>query len=883
MEAYAPGPELALDRSPIAIVGISGRFPGAASVEALWEMLAEGRHGLGEVPLDRWDAAARAEAEARPGEPPIGRWIGAIEEIDRFDAAFFNISAREARSMDPQQRLLLEEAWRAIEDAGVSLRALRRGRSSVYAGVMANDHQQLASRPGAAVDSFACLGSYACVLANRLSYLLDLDGPSAAVEAACASSLIALQLAAQDIRRGACEFGIAAGVSLNLDPWKHVSFSKSRMLSPTGACLPFDVAADGYVPGDGVVVVLLERLDLALQRGHHIHGVLRGVAVRHSGRTPSITAPSVAAQRAVLREALADAGVAPETVTYLEAHGTGTSLGDPIEVEALTQVYGGAGRGPVALGSVKANLGHLEAAAGLAGVARVLQMMRHRQIPPQARLKTLNPLIELEHTPLTVARTLTPWEPPPGTPRRASVSSFGFGGAVSHAIIEEAPAPAQAHSDAGGPFVLSARSGEGLAKLITAWRAFSETPAFLASPLGDLLGTLATGREAMPHRVGLLVRSHEELRAWLRDLTPSPPAERKESAWVLGELGWSGELPAPGDGASERTRRLYAAQTNDPTGRLAALTALSALLDAGASPACVVGHGPGHDLALVLTGALDPAGLDQPDAPLGRPDRPLWDPTRRALLATRVAPPGYLGGLLSGLMSAEVTPEQAGDEARRALLLAQGQATFRGTLAERAAALREGGVDLDALLSRLAESSAEGAAEVSPELRALAFIACRASARRVRARWGLTERSTALTPALEELIELVVDDVLPSDALVSLLLRGEERNRVVNERLGRLRPGAVMPRLDAWNARLQEHNDGGAWRRAARAAAAPIEGALGARGCGGWSGWIPRPSISSRWSFGAPESCTTGASGSPRARSARRRCRLDPLRGSGSA
>lgn len=417
-------------KEKVAVVGMSCRYPGANNSTEFWDLLSSGRCSVTEIPNDRWNTDSNENAM---------RWCGCINDVSGFDNDFFRISPREARNMDPQQRILLEETWHCIEDAGVSLSELRKRRTAVYVGVMAVDYRQ-ESLKQSDVDGFACQGSYENMLANRVSYVFDLSGKSVSINAACASSLIALSDAQHAIESGECDYAIVAGVNLNLHPWKFSSFSKAHMLSERGCCNTFDISADGYVPGDGVGVFLLTGLHRAEKAGHGVYGIVLGSAVGHNGKTNSLTAPSVEAQQSVIERAWDDAGIKPDLVSYVETHGTGTSLGDPIEFEALRRAFNGRKKrtGLCSLGSVKTNIGHLEGAAGCASFSKVLLMLHEQAIPPTIGINCVNPMLDEKHSPFEIVTKLKPWQKESDdSPYYAGISSFGFGGANCHVVIEE--------------------------------------------------------------------------------------------------------------------------------------------------------------------------------------------------------------------------------------------------------------------------------------------------------------------------------------------------------------------------------------------------------------------------------------------------------------
>ncbi|MGA1867996.1 MAG: thioester reductase domain-containing protein [bacterium] len=522
----------------IAIIGMACRFPGAHNYRQFADNLMQGINSVKEIPPSRWDIKKYYSPNFDEPNKSISKWCGLVDGIDKFDNHFFNISPREANNMDPQQRLLLEETWHCIEDSGVSLTLLQEKITSVYVGVMAVDYHQEASAPEVITDSYACLGNYECVLANRISYIFGLQGASISIDAACASSLVAIHEAKRSLIMGESDYSLTSGVSLNFHPWKYISFSKSRMLSPDGQCKTFDINANGYVPGDGVGVLLLQRLEDALKDGNHIYGIIKGSAISHGGKTLSITAPRVDAQKGVILSAYKDAGLTPETVTYVEAHGTGTSLGDPIEIESLTKAFREYTHDTqyCKVGSVKSNIGHLEAAAGIAGVMKVVMMMRHRKIPKSLNIKKLNPIINFKESPFIVATELSEWEArDPALPLRAGVSSFGFGGVNSHLILEEYPEGAMVPNNGATfnqLFLLSAKSSSSIQNLIKQWREFVHSPTFTHNSLNDICTTLKLGRGQFPYRYGAHLHSKDELKEFLNAAAPAIPKQNKKY-WCL--------------------------------------------------------------------------------------------------------------------------------------------------------------------------------------------------------------------------------------------------------------------------------------------------------------------------------------------------------------
>ncbi len=418
---------------PIAIIGMGCRFPGgAASPDEFWTALKEGRDCISEIPAARWKDADALPAQLRRG--------GYLAEIDGFDPGYFGISPREAQHMDPQQRLLLEVTWEALWDAGMEPGSLSGSDTGVFAAIYNNDYLRLQFRDPSTLTAHAGIGAAHSVAAGRLSFLLNIKGPSLALDSACSSSLVATHLAAQSLRARECGLAIVAASSLKLLSDEVQVFSKWGMLAGDGRCKTFDATADGFGPGEGSGVLILKRLSDALQDGDRVRAVIRGTAVNHDGRTTVLTAPNGLAQEAVLRAALKNAMLEPGEVSYIETHGTGTSLGDPIEVEAVSAVYGDAGADapPCVLGAVKTNLGHLEAAAGIAGLIKTVLCLEHEEIPRNLHFQQLNPEISLDRTRLKIATENVPWKRS-DRPRVAGISSFGLGGTNGHILVEEAP------------------------------------------------------------------------------------------------------------------------------------------------------------------------------------------------------------------------------------------------------------------------------------------------------------------------------------------------------------------------------------------------------------------------------------------------------------
>ena len=500
---------------PIAIVGMGCRFPGAADPDAFWKLLRDGVHGVSQVPADRWDIDELYDANPQAPGKMSTRWGGFLDSVDQFDPLFFGISPREASTMDPQQRLFLEVAWEAIEHAGLAPEKLSNTATGVFAGVCTHDYSQLFHRLGnlKQIDAYFGTGNAFSVTSGRLSHILGLQGPSLVVDTACSSSLVSVHLACQSLRTGECRAALAGGVTLMLSPTATINFSKAHMMAGDGRCKTFDAAADGYVRGEGCGIVVLKRLSDAQADGDRILAVIRGSAVNHDGHSNGLTAPNGLAQEAVIRQALSAAGVDPREVGYVEAHGTGTSLGDPIEVRAIGAAYG-RGRTDadrLVIGSVKTNIGHLEAAAGIAGLIKTVLVLQHGEIPPHLHFQKINPYILLEEIPVRIPTERTPW-PAGDQPRIAGVSAYAFSGTNAHVVLEEVPARAPALQPRERPLhlmTLSAKSDVALRSLAARYQAHLQSHS--DQSLADAAFSANTGRAHHPFRLAVTGQNSAEL------------------------------------------------------------------------------------------------------------------------------------------------------------------------------------------------------------------------------------------------------------------------------------------------------------------------------------------------------------------------------------
>ncbi|MBZ0285291.1 MAG: polyketide synthase dehydratase domain-containing protein [Anaerolineae bacterium] len=502
---------------PIAIVGMACRFPGGAnSPEEFWQLLRDGVDAITDVPAARWDVDAYYDPDPNAPGKIASRWGGFVDNVDRFEPQIFGISPREAISMDPQQRLLLEVVWESLERAGYAPDNLSGSSTGVFVGICNSDYRyMITSGNPDDWDVYISTGNAQSVVSGRISYVLGLQGPSVSVDTACSSSLVATHLAVQALRNGECRMALAGGTNVILSPETTITLSRAGMMASDGRCKAFDAAADGFVRSEGCGVVVLKRLSDAVADGDNVLAIIRGSAINQDGRSNGLTAPNGPSQVAVIRAALENAGLQPEDISYIETHGTGTSLGDPIEVQAL----GGAlGKGhstdnPLLIGSLKANVGHMEAAAGIGGLIKTVLMLQHGEIPPLLHLHQPNPLIPWEELPISMTQTLTSWT---HERRIAGVSSFGFSGTNGHIILETAPAtePTEAQVERSNHILaLSARSENALHELAARFHDALLTNADVS--VADVAFTVNNGRSLFPYRLSVLAENTQALAARL--------------------------------------------------------------------------------------------------------------------------------------------------------------------------------------------------------------------------------------------------------------------------------------------------------------------------------------------------------------------------------
>ncbi|HSO00872.1 MAG TPA: beta-ketoacyl synthase N-terminal-like domain-containing protein, partial [Candidatus Nanopelagicales bacterium] len=523
---------------PIAVIGLAGTYPDAPDLDHFWKNLEAGRDCVGEVPRSRWDVDAFFDHDRDAEGKTYTRWGAFLEDVQRFDHRLFQISPREARTMDPQERLFLQTAWAALENAGYPRRRFldrspdQRNAVAVFAGVTWGAYQLYAAEQWARGNRLTLDSSFWSI-ANRVSWFFNFHGPSMPVDTACSASLAAITLACDSLDRGEVEMALAGGVNLYLHPSKYLTISRQGFASSDGRCRGFGLGGDGYVPGEGVGAVLLKPLHAAERDGDFIHGVIRGWAINHGGHTSGYSVPNPHAQAEVVRAALRRAGVDARSITYLEAHGTGTALGDPIELAGLNAAYGRSDEPWCGLGTVKSNIGHLESAAGIAGLTKVLLQMRHRRLAPTLHVEQLNPNLDLKRSPFRVQQRGAPWMEVDGNPLRAGISSFGAGGANAHIIVEryeDVRAPAAAPRPQC--LVLSARTPEQLRQSAARLQLHLATHDL---PLSWTSFTLQTRRDPMSHRLALVASTRDEAIARLEAFL-----ENRAGEWI-----WLGQIAGP--------------------------------------------------------------------------------------------------------------------------------------------------------------------------------------------------------------------------------------------------------------------------------------------------------------------------------------------------
>ena len=511
------------DRSQqqVAIVGISGRYPQADSLTEFWDNLKQGKDCITEIPIQRWDNQQYYNPSKNNPGKTYSKWGGFINDVDKFDTLFFNISPKEAELIDPQERLFIETVWHTIEDAGYSKESLSAKNIAVYVGVMYGQYELFGAEALLKGENQISGSSFASI-ANRVSYFFNFHGPSMALDTMCSSSLTAIHLACEEIYKGEVEAAIAGGVNVSIHPYKYINLSQGNFVASDGRCRSFGDGGDGYVPGEGVGAVLLKSLSKALSDGDNIQAIIKSSSINHGGKTNGYTVPNPVAQADLILNALKKSNISPNTLGYIETHGTGTSLGDPIEITGLEKAFEGYEHANqfCPIGSVKSNIGHLESAAGIAALTKVLLQLKHKQLVPSLHATPLNPNINFENSPFYVQRELSDWQRPENNPRRVAVSSFGAGGANSHIIVEDYEDEREFSSLNHEPqlFVLSAKTQTQLAIYAKNMMTFLDDSSDLL--FGDMIYTAQIGRSPMDERLAIICSNTTELlqklEAWLQ-------------------------------------------------------------------------------------------------------------------------------------------------------------------------------------------------------------------------------------------------------------------------------------------------------------------------------------------------------------------------------
>lgn len=785
----------------VAIIGMACRFPGALNYYEYWLNLNQGICSIKEIPPHRWDDDFYSP-DINEKNKSVSKWCGMLENIDQFDNRFFNISPIEAQSMDPHQRLLLEEAWHCVEDSGVSLKKLQDKRTSVYVGAVTMENYQSPHTPGLEVDSYTATGLYNFMLPNRISYFFGLSGESKTIDTACSSSVVALHDARCSLISGQTDYALVAGVNVNLSPFKHLLWSKNRLLSPDGQYRTFDANANGIVPGDGIGVLLLQPLSKAIEDNNKIYGVIKGTAVNHAGRTMFVSAPRMEAQRDLVLAAYKEAGFGPDTVTYMEAHGMGTPLGDPIEIEALSQAFRQytTEKHYCKIGSVKPNVGHLVAASGFSGVFKVLLMLKFKKIAPTLKVDTLNPLADFEGSPFVVANELCDWHSKNDRlPLRAGVNSFGFGGVYSHVLLEEFEPNDVSHSskpETSHLFILSAKSSESLRMILEEWKVFSDKSMFSELQLEDICATLATGRVPLPYRYGVHLRDKNKLKELLTGV-PTSFTKPDVPEWCIriGNINWEG---LPQDllsthrnlfkknlqvisecldtiTSSQDLRNRFVQDSWDVNDRplfsfMVNYIIISTLMDLGLKPSLIAGEETGLWNALVLTGMIkleDVLGLlserkQLTEIQLQRPKIPFYDQVTGKVIKPFNFDTDYLKSLTKQINLPSQVVRDLVDKAR---LLYKTQFSFKRNLEEWDSVKSREKISL---LLHDDQFLTKNRGQQKNE-RLLLAIAIMSSVRKLSQKWNLSEPRPVKDEGLYELLDLMSDGLLSKEALTELL------------------------------------------------------------------------------------------------------------------
>lgn len=847
--------------SDIAIIGMACRLPDANHYYEFWDNLVLGINSIREVPKDRWNPDIYYSSDMNQENKSRSKWCSCIERFEYFDHQFFNISPREALTMDPHQRQMLEVAWQCVEDAGISLNRLQKNNTAVYMTAPNPDYVQRAFSLDQNIDSYTNLGNYSSLIANRISFSLGLTGGSTAVDAACASALVAVHEGKKALLSGEGDYVLVGSGNLIMHPGRYISYSKARMLSPNGQCKTFDESADGFVPGEGIGVVLLQRLEDAVRDRHHIYAVIKGSSVNHIGQQVSITAPRVGVQADLISSAYQDAGFSPGTVGYIETHGSATALGDPIEMEALTKVFRAVTdkQQICQVGSVKSNIGHLESASGMAGLIKTLLMLKNRKIPKTLNLKKWNPLIPFATSPFRPAEELCDWKPvQEDLPLRAGISAFGFGGVSAHVLLEEysdEANPDEANPDEAHnsplPFLLSAKHPASLNMLIGKWKEFVRTEHFAEMNIRDICGTVMVSRSGLPYRYGYTVASKEELQEKLNEsMEEAVKGEFEAFNLLLGDLKLEGYKDFSSIYETYPIFRAYADRfktviSKDAWGGLFAGiwqpadiklntfivydAFVRSLMSSGVKVDSLLSGGAGVWVALGISRILTDSQivdclsgkLSYDSLSLSRPVIPLHDPVSKEMIVPYKVRGSYIFNLLMGARVEWADITRYLQKARDLY----SQLTFKKLLEEWNGPLAEINQNVESLLYAPDQKGSANRKPLKEQLLLMMIVIT--SIRRLNQKWELQDGTLGGSKQFHELLALVLDQVITKETLVQLLgSRQRDLEMIAGKLNGRLhymdcsKPYTLLKKDNRY---LLEIPDFSKWiKRAETAGPAPI-------------------------------------------------------------
>lgn len=839
----------------IAIIGIACRLPNAKNYNEFSDNLKNGVCSIKEVSNERWDINEFYSSQTQKENKMVTKWLGELENAFDFDNRFFNISSREAINIDPQQRILLEETYHCIEDSAVSMEKLKLEKTSVYVGISTNDYGNYVYSKDTIIDGFANQGNYKCVTANRISYTFGFNGTSIAIDAACASSLVAIDEAKNMLINGDSKYAFAAGVNISPDPSRYISASKAGMISSDGKCKAFDKDANGFVPGEGVAVILMQKLGDAIKDGNHIYGVIKGSAVNHGGKSKSFTEPRVESQKEVILAAYKNAGINPESVSYLEAHGTGTSLGDPIEIEAQKQAFEiyTEKKQFCKVGSLKSNIGHLEAAAGIASVIKVLMMMRAEKIVPSLHVKTLNPIIDFNQTPFSVATELEDWKPLNNDRLlRAGVSSFGFSGVNCHLILEQYKENEEDNkiANAGSlnyPFILSAKTKESLTELVCKWKDYIKTKEFENLSFEDVIKTLCIGREHHNFRVGTIISNKEEIKYKVENtLIDNIGTKGKVDTLTFGKFeifGFSKKWLNRNEIFDRHLNRLLnELEENITEGKnlvskfykknwdlkykqvfklLVQAAFTKTVFELGFVPKYITAYGDNVLASLCASGIFTEMELikflistkEQVDIKVKRPIIPFYDPIRNKMINTIYIKEDYLIFLISKLKEVCKDISNFSDIFERyvnkARILLECQHAFRICINVWKKVLDSLGINIELMLTN--ENYFKQGEEIEDIHKIILLMSIILSIRKVSSKWNLDVKCDIDNIYFLEILDLIEDRVISIETFVNLIFENNDAVKVatalINKNQNNISSDKAYNILYKFNSGLEEVDD----------------------------------------------------------------------------